>query len=157
MSRQPIDPEPAQTASVAPEPSAPRSSASRAVLVYTAGRLVAFLVSLGVLRLLGFRTYALFLGALILSALLSLLLLRRQRAAVSESLATRPKRHALTRRPSGRRGGRPGGDTGEVDEADAYDPYADDEDDPEVEARTKTDSDAKGSGDAADRSAQPRQ
>lgn len=95
------------------------------MLVYTAGRIVAFLIGLGVLRLLGFRTYALFLGALLLSALLSLLLLRRQRAAVSEALAARPKRDASRRGlPSRRRAG-----AYPPDDPDAYDPYADDEDD----------------------------
>jgi len=154
VSRPPIDPGPAGTSTTGTAPAAaPRPSASRAVLVYTAGRLVAFLVSLGVLRLLGFRTYALFLGALILSALLSLLLLRRQRAAVSESFATRPERDALTRRPSGRRGGDTSRDTGEDDDAGGYDPYADDEDDEVPEAG----SDSTGSGDAADRSANPHQ
>ena len=106
-------------------PAGARSSASRAVLVYTGGRVVAFLVSLGVLRLLGFRTFALFLGALVLSALLSLAFLRRQRAALSEALVARPKRDALTRRPARR----PGAGADEAGDVDAYDPYADDEDD----------------------------
>ena len=118
MSQPPHESPPAQTP-------APRSSASRAVLVYTAGRLVAFLVSLGVLRLLGFRTFALIIGALVLSALLSLVLLRRQRAAVSEALVARPKKDALSRPSRSRRGSGPA----PVEDADAYDPYADDEDD----------------------------
>jgi len=126
-------------------PGTPRPGASRALLVYTAGRIVAFLIGLGVLRLLGFRSYALFVGALLLSAVLSLLLLRRQRAAVSEALAARPKRDASGRAPLSRRAAR----ADPPDDHDGYDPYADDEDD-------VVDPFASDPGDAPDRTAPPR-
>lgn len=58
-------------------------------VVYTLGRLAVFAGSVGVLALLGFRSWALLLGAAVLYAVGSIVLLRRQREAFARALAER--------------------------------------------------------------------
>jgi hypothetical protein len=60
-----------------------------AFLVYTAGRIGVFLLTAAVLWLLGFRSWFLALGAVLLSMPLSYFLLRRQRAAFADSVERR--------------------------------------------------------------------
>jgi len=57
--------------------------------VYTAARIGVFLLTAGVLWLLGFRSWFLALGAVLLSMPLSYFLLRRQRAAFAGSVERR--------------------------------------------------------------------
>lgn len=59
----------------------------RAVIVYTLSRLGLFAVALGVLYLLGLRTYLLLAVALVLSGLASYVLLSKQRDAVSSRIS----------------------------------------------------------------------
>ncbi|MDQ6873789.1 MAG: DUF4229 domain-containing protein, partial [Actinomycetota bacterium] len=58
-------------------------------LVYTAGRLAAFVVVAGLLWLVGFRSWILVLAALLLSMPLSYFGLRRQRLALAGDLERR--------------------------------------------------------------------
>lgn len=69
----------------------------RAVAVYTALRAVAFVGSYGLLIVLGVRTIPAIVGALLLSALVSLFLLRPQRQAVADAVAERVERRAQAR------------------------------------------------------------
>ncbi|TKK89778.1 DUF4229 domain-containing protein [Herbidospora galbida] len=57
------------------------------VIVYTLSRLGLFAVALGVLYLLGLRTYVLLAVAVVLSGLASYVLLSKQRDAVSEKIS----------------------------------------------------------------------
>ena len=66
----------------------------RAVAVYTALRAVAFVGSYGLLILLGVRSIPAIVLALLLSAVISLVLLRPQRQAVSDAVAARVERLA---------------------------------------------------------------
>ncbi|GAA1013737.1 hypothetical protein Aple_088420 [Acrocarpospora pleiomorpha] len=61
----------------------------RAVLVYTLSRLGLFTVALGVLYLLGLRTYALLAVAFLVSGLASYVLLSKQRDEVSTRISAR--------------------------------------------------------------------
>ncbi|GAA0968361.1 hypothetical protein GCM10009555_013600 [Acrocarpospora macrocephala] len=61
----------------------------RAVLVYTLSRLGLFAVALGVLYLLGLRTYALLAVAFLVSGLASYVLLSKQRDEVSTLISAR--------------------------------------------------------------------
>ena len=100
--------------------SSPALRPAQAFAVYTGARVAAFVVCLGLLYLVGFRRYALVLGALLLSAVASLLLLRHQRAVVSTAIASRPRRprrQAVTRPMPGR----------DPDDPHADDPYAEDD------------------------------
>lgn len=100
----------------------------QAFAVYTGARVAVFVLSLGVLYGIGFRSFALVIGALVLSGVASLLLLRRQRAAVSTAIAARPRRDALSR-PVARRGGATAADPDPEGAADRYaDPYDDADD-----------------------------
>jgi hypothetical protein len=113
--------------------SSPALRPAQAFAVYTGARVAAFVVCLGLLYLVGFRRYALVLGALLLSAVASLLLLRHQRAVVSTAIASRPRRprrQAVTRPMPGR-----DPDDPHADDPYAEDPYADDPhaDDPYAE------------------------
>jgi hypothetical protein len=58
-------------------------------VLYSGGRVLVFAVLLGVLYLIGFRSWFLILGALLLSAPLSYFLLARQRNAFSERVEGR--------------------------------------------------------------------
>jgi len=101
--------------------SSPALRPAQAFAVYTGARVAAFVVCLGLLYLVGFRRYALVLGALVLSAVASLLLLRHQRAVVSTAIASRPRRprrQAVTRPMPGR---------DPDDDPHADDPYAEDD------------------------------
>ena len=70
---------------------------ARAFAVYTALRFVAFVGAYGLLILLGVRSIPAIVGALFLSALVSLLLLRQQRQAVADALAGRQERRLAER------------------------------------------------------------
>ncbi|MBX6384174.1 MAG: DUF4229 domain-containing protein [Microbispora sp.] len=59
------------------------------VVVYTLSRLGLFAVALGVLYLVGLRSYPLLLFAFLVSGLASYVLLSKQRDAVSERLAVK--------------------------------------------------------------------
>jgi hypothetical protein len=61
-------------------------------VVYTAGRFVLFLLVAAALYLVGFRTFALVLLALVISMPLSYVVLRRQREAFAEQVARRVER-----------------------------------------------------------------
>ncbi|GIH22422.1 hypothetical protein Aph01nite_07320 [Acrocarpospora phusangensis] len=61
----------------------------RAVIVYTLSRLGLFAVALGVLYLLGLRTYALLAVAFLVSGLASYVLLSKQRDEVSTRISER--------------------------------------------------------------------
>ncbi len=119
--------------------SSPALRPAQAFAVYTGARVAAFVVCLGLLYLVGFRRYALVLGALLLSAVASLLLLRHQRAVVSTAIASRPRRprrQAVTRPMPGRDPDDPHADDPYAeDDLAAEDPYADDPhaDDPYAE------------------------
>ena len=105
--------------------SSPALRPAQAFAVYTGARVAAFVVCLGLLYLVGFRRYALVLGALLLSAVASLLLLRHQRAVVSTAIASRPRRprrQAVTRPMPGR-----DPDDPHADDPYAEDPYAEDD------------------------------
>lgn len=105
--------------------SSPALRPAQAFAVYTGARVAAFVVCLGLLYLVGFRRYALVLGALVLSAVASLLLLRHQRAVVSTAIASRPRRprrQAVTRPMPGR-----DPDDPHADDPYAEDPYAEDD------------------------------
>lgn len=69
----------------------------RAFVVYTALRFVAFIGAYGLLIVLGVRSVPAIVGALLLSAVLSLLLLRSQRQAVADALAERTLQRATER------------------------------------------------------------
>ena len=69
----------------------------RAFVVYTALRFVAFVGAYGLLIVLGVRSIPAIIGALVLSALVSLLLLRSQRQAVADALAERHERRLTER------------------------------------------------------------
>ena len=69
----------------------------RAFAVYTALRFIAFVGAYGLLILLGVRNIPAIVGALLLSALISLLLLRSQRQAVADALAGRQERRNAER------------------------------------------------------------
>jgi hypothetical protein len=69
----------------------------RVLAVYTALRAVAFAGAYGLLILLGVRSIPAVVGALFLSAVLSLLLLKRQRQAVADALAERHERRVAER------------------------------------------------------------
>lgn len=102
---------------------------AQAFAVYTGARVAAFVVCLGLLYLVGFRRYALVLGALLLSAVASLLLLRHQRAVVSTAIASRPRRprrQAVTRPMPGRDPDDPHADDPYAEDPYAEDPYAED-------------------------------
>lgn len=64
----------------------------RAFLRYTAARLVLFGLALGVLYLIGARSWLLFLLALLLSGLVSYVLLSRQRDAIAAVVTERLRR-----------------------------------------------------------------
>jgi len=109
--------------------SSPALRPAQAFAVYTGARVAAFVVCLGLLYLVGFRRYALVLGALLLSAVASLLLLRHQRAVVSTAIASRPRRprrQAVTRPMPGRDPDDPHADDPHADDPHADDPHADD-------------------------------
>jgi len=110
--------------------SSPALRPAQAFAVYTGARVAAFVVCLGLLYLVGFRRYALVLGALVLSAVASLLLLRHQRAVVSTAIASRPRRprrQAVTRPMPGRDPDDPHADDPYADDPYAEDPYAEDD------------------------------
>jgi len=110
--------------------SSPALRPAQAFAVYTGARVAAFVVCLGLLYLVGFRRYALVLGALLLSAVASLLLLRHQRAVVSTAIASRPRRprrQAVTRPMPGRDPDDPHADDPHADDPHADDPYAEDD------------------------------
>ncbi len=69
----------------------------RAFAVYTALRFVAFAGAYGLLIVLGVRSVPAIVGALLLSALVSLLLLRHQRQAVADALEERQLHRASER------------------------------------------------------------
>jgi len=127
--------------------SSPALRPAQAFAVYTGARVAAFVVCLGLLYLVGFRRYALVLGALLLSAVASLLLLRHQRAVVSTAIASRPRRprrQAVTRPMPGRDPDDPYADDPHADDPyaeddlAAEDPYADD--DRDADRRASADS-----------------
>ena len=66
----------------------------RPVVVYTLMRFALFLGSLGVVSLLGVRGFVAIVVALLLSAVLSAILLKRQRDAIAEVAAARQARRA---------------------------------------------------------------
>ncbi len=110
--------------------SSPALRPAQAFAVYTGARVAAFVVCLGLLYLVGFRRYALVLGALVLSAVASLLLLRHQRAVVSTAIASRPRRprrQAVTRPMPGRDPDDPHADDPYAEDPYAEDPYAEDD------------------------------
>ena len=110
--------------------SSPALRPAQAFAVYTGARVAAFVVCLGLLYLVGFRRYALVLGALLLSAVASLLLLRHQRAVVSTAIASRPRRprrQAVTRPMPGRDPDDPHADDPYAEDPYAEDPYAEDD------------------------------
>ncbi len=110
--------------------SSPALRPAQAFAVYTGARVAAFVVCLGLLYLVGFRRYALVLGALLLSAVASLLLLRHQRAVVSTAIASRPRRprrQAVSRPMPGRDPDDPHADDPYADDPYAEDPYAEDD------------------------------
>ncbi len=90
MTSEPLDPP-------APEPtSEPDGTATRvrptflqrhSVLVYTAARLALFAVVVGLLYLVGLRSYLLLVVALLVSGAVSLVLLNHQRDAMSSSVS----------------------------------------------------------------------
>ena len=65
---------------------------ARALAVYTALRAVAFVGSYGLMILLGLRTIPAIVLALVLSALVSLVLLKPQRQALADAIAARLER-----------------------------------------------------------------
>ena len=69
----------------------------RAFAVYTALRAVAFVGAYGLLIVLGVRSIPAIVLALVLSALVSLVLLRPQRQAVADALAERHERRLTER------------------------------------------------------------
>ena len=69
----------------------------RAFAVYTALRAVAFVGAYGLLIVLGVRSIPAIVLALLLSAVVSLVLLRPQRQAVADALAQRTERRAAER------------------------------------------------------------
>lgn len=69
----------------------------RAIAVYTALRAVAFVGAYGLLIVLGVRSIPAVVLALLLSAGISLLLLRPQRQAVADALAERQERRSAER------------------------------------------------------------
>ena len=69
----------------------------RAFAVYTALRFVAFVGAYGLLLVLGVRSIPAIVLALVLSALVSLVLLRPQRQAVADALAERNERRLTER------------------------------------------------------------
>lgn len=89
--------------STSPAPGAATPSPGRAFLVYSALRLLLLLVSLAVLTVLGLEGLLAVGGAVLLSALLSLLLLRPQRdaftaASIARADQRREQREARRRR-----------------------------------------------------------
>ncbi len=122
--------------------SSPALRPAQAFAIYTGARVAAFVLCLGLLYLVGFRRYALVLGALLLSAVASLLLLRHQRAVVSTAIASRPRRprrQVVTRPMPGRDPDDPHAeDPYAEDDLAAEDPYADD--DRDADRRASTDS-----------------
>lgn len=105
----------------------------RALAVYTLARIAIVAICFGVLFAIGFRSWALVLGALLLGALVSAVALRRQRSAVSGALAGRrgrprpPRRDVFSqpgRAPVPRQGDEDDDDPGPDEYAD--DPYGDD-------------------------------
>lgn len=70
----------------------------RALAVYTALRLVVFLGTAGLFVLLGFNGFPLLLVALLVSSIVSLLVLRQQRAALVLAQAARREQRAADRR-----------------------------------------------------------
>jgi len=66
-------------------------------VVYTLGRLAVFLVVAGLLHLIGFRSFALVLIALLVSMPLSFVLLRGPRTAMAQSVQARARRRRAER------------------------------------------------------------
>lgn len=125
-SRRPVDP-PEQLTTQPVASGTPRPV--QAFAMYTSMRLVVFVVALGVLYALHFRSFALVVGALLVSGIVSYLLLRRQRDTVARALLTREPR--AVRRGASRptRAGETAVSASVTDDLyeDDDDPYADDE------------------------------